>query len=84
MRKVGQFPVTRVAGSRLRIAAGRRLGVAALTLAALMLAAAPGEAEPRAPGAAAPHGGHKPKAAEVVRAMHPAREADRPANVTFS
>jgi hypothetical protein len=67
LRKVGQFPVTRVAGSRLRVAAGRRLGVAALTLAALMLAAAPGEAEPRAPGAAAPHGGHKPKAAETPR-----------------
>ena len=56
-----------MAGSRLRVAAGRRLGVAALTLAALMLAAAPGEAEPRAPGAAAPHGGHKPKAAETPR-----------------
>ena len=69
LRKVGQFPVTSAAGcrSRLRIAARRGFGVAALALAALVLAAAPGGAEPLAPGDAIPHGKHMQRAAETSR-----------------
>jgi L,D-transpeptidase-like protein len=66
LREVGRYPVTRRCRSArgLRAGARRRLGLAALALAALTVVSAPGEANPRVSGAAASHGRAKAKAAE--------------------